>query len=436
MLSHLSSAVRRCIRNRVALAPLILVLVPGVAQAGPAGGKGKRDTAPPSVSITAPAAGATVTATASVMGSASDNVGVAKIEVSVDGGAFQAASGTTSWSAAIDTRNYTNGTHTVAARAADAAGNKSPLASVAVTVSNTAPATSPPPPPPAPPADTTAPSIAIAAPTAAATVSGEVTVSGTATDDTALARVDLSVDGGSYQTASGTGSWVFGLNTATYADGGHTLTARATDTSGNVVTSRESVTFSNSSLPPGVAEQMVTPEGATIQIYSDVTGWKAQQVYDLLKPNAYQLGLVGPHLTVKVQTTSPSSTSASAVKLNGVYSSYKASVYLQAKGGTTFMSHPDAIVAHEYGHAWTLYHLYMSQQGDWTAYLSARGILGDPRLDSTYNWSKNEMIADDYRLLFGTPAAQDGLAYINPQVPDPRSVPGLRDFLATVWATP
>src|SRR5437867_81641 len=101
MLSHASSVVRRCIRNRLAVAPLILVLLPGAAQAGPGSGKGKRDSAPPSVSITAPAAGATVSATASVTGSATDNVGVAKVEISVDGGAFQAASGTTSWSAAL-----------------------------------------------------------------------------------------------------------------------------------------------------------------------------------------------------------------------------------------------------------------------------------------------------------------------------------------------
>ena len=32
---------------------------------------------------------------------------------------------------------------------------------------------------------------------------------------------------------------------------------------------------------------------ATIQIYSDVTGWTAQRVYELLRANALQLGRIG-----------------------------------------------------------------------------------------------------------------------------------------------
>ena len=63
-------------------------------------------------------------------------------------------------------------------------------------------------------------------------------------------------------------------------------------------------------------------------------------------------------------------------------------------------------MAHEYGAAWSMYHLYISQQGSWNAWLTARGLLGDPRVDSSFSWSKNEMIADDYRMLFGSPAAQ------------------------------
>jgi hypothetical protein len=45
------------------------------------------------------------------------------------------------------------------------------------------------------------------------------------------------------------------------------------------------------------------------------------------------------------------------------------------------------------------------------------------------------MIADDYRLLFGTAAAQDELSYLNPDVPDPRSVGGLKDFFVNVWGS-
>ena len=45
-------------------------------------------------------------------------------------------------------------------------------------------------------------------------------------------------------------------------------------------------------------QQLVTPEGATINIYSDAVGWTAEQIYDLLKPNAYQLDVIGPTLTI------------------------------------------------------------------------------------------------------------------------------------------
>ena len=126
----------------------------------------------------------------------------------------------------------------------------------------------------------------------------------------------------------------------------------------------------------------------------------------------------------------------SASQTNGVYTSFRATIYLKAVAGTVFPARPDDVVAHEYGCVWALYHLYMSHHGDWSLWLQARGILGDPRVDSTFSWSKNEMLADDYRMLFGSPAAQSEAAYINPDVPDPRNVPGLRDFFLSVWATP
>jgi hypothetical protein len=78
----------------------------------------------------------------------------------------------------------------------------------------------------------------------------------------------------------------------------------------------------------------------------------------------------------------------------------------------------------------------MSHSGDWTSYLTARGLLNDPRVDTTYAWSKREMIADDYRVLFGTPTAVSQATYLNPDAPDPRTVPGLKDWFQGVWAVP
>ena len=52
---------------------------------------------------------------------------------------------------------------------------------------------------------------------------------------------------------------------------------------------------------------------------------------------------------------------------------------------------------------WTLYHLYLSRQGDWSSYLSARGLEGDSRLDTSYAWSRTEIIADTMLMLDSRP---------------------------------
>src|SRR5947209_3715891 len=357
--------------------------------------------------------------TVTVSGTATDNVQVASVAVSVDGGAYATAQGTTSWSFGLDTRLFADGTHTVMARARDASGNAS-TASVSFTVSN---------------ADTTAPAVPIATPAAGATLTGTVTVSGSSSDNAQVASVAVAVDGGPFSAAQGTTAWSYSLATGSLSNGAHTIWVRASDGSGNVTTASVAVTVQNG-LPPGVAEQLVTPEGVTIQVSTGVTGWTAQQVYDLLKANALELVRIGPSLTVKVQTTYASSSSVGVSQTNGVYGNFHGTIYLDAASGTVFPVRPDDVMAHEYGCVWGLYHLYISHHGDWSPWLQARGILGDPRVDSTFSWSKNEMLADDYRMLFGTPAAQSEAAYINPDVPDPRTVAGLRDFFLDTWALP
>jgi hypothetical protein len=180
---------------------------------------------------------------------------------------------------------------------------------------------------------------------------------------------------------------------------------------------------------------MVTPEGVTIDVAPDVVGgWTAQQIYDLLKPNAYQLDLIGPSLTIKVQTQYSSGTATSASSVGGVYTSVRATIYLKATSGQVFTARPDYVMAHEYGHVWTRYHFYLDHQGDWTPWLVERGLLGDPRLETSYNWAKAEMIADDYRMLFGTSTAIAQTGYINSDIADPRTVAGLRDWFISTWA--
>jgi len=94
------------------------------------------DVQPPSISISQPANDATVSGSVIVSGTASDNVAVQKVEVSLDGGTWTLASGTTSWSYSLNTVNTLNGTHTISARATDTSSNVSSTASVTARVIN------------------------------------------------------------------------------------------------------------------------------------------------------------------------------------------------------------------------------------------------------------------------------------------------------------
>ena len=427
-LRHIRPSARTTIAS-VVFAALAAGSAAGAFAAKPSntGGHGSTDTTVPTVVMSTPAPGATVANTVTVNGTASDNSSLANVAVSVDGGAWQTASGTSSWSWSWNTNAVANGSHTVTARATDAAGNRS-TDSATVTVSNSTTT-----------ADATSPSISISKPTAGASVAGTVSVAGTASDNVSLANVTVQVDGGAWQTASGTSSWSWSWNSAAVANGTHTLTARATDASGNWKTTSVSVTVSNSSGSTGSAPNTqgswTSPEGVKINVNSSGP-WTINQIYSILTANAYELSLIGPHLTINVQDTTASQTSTS-----GSGSTFQAVMYLKGVS-STFASHPDSQETHEYGHAWSLYHLYTQNGGSWTRYLNARWsssdgsvtLASDSRTGTSYTWNPSEILADDYRLLFGTAAAQS-LNHLNAYIVDPRQQAGLKSWLINHFAT-
>ena len=187
------------------------------------------DTTPPAVAIAAPTGGAIVGGAVSVSGNASDAGGIASVAVSVDGGSYTPATGTGSWRKSLDTTALSDGPHTITARAVDTAGNAS-TASVGVTVQN---------------ADTTAPSVQIASPAAGATLSGTVTVSGSASDNAQVASVAVAVDGGPFSPAQGTTAWSYSLATGSLSNGTHTIWVRASDGAGNATTASVVVSVQN-----------------------------------------------------------------------------------------------------------------------------------------------------------------------------------------------
>ena len=94
------------------------------------------DTTAPTITLTAPTAGA-VSGTVTVTATASDNIGVAGVQFLLDGALLGAEDTTTPYSVSWDTTTATNASHTLLARARDAAGNFTVLAPLTVTVSNT-----------------------------------------------------------------------------------------------------------------------------------------------------------------------------------------------------------------------------------------------------------------------------------------------------------
>lgn len=192
------------------------------------------DTTNPTVSVTSPASGATLAGTVAFTANASDNVAVTRVEFFVDG-QLKGTDTSSPYSISLDTKTLTNATHSFTAKAFDAANNQVTSAAVNATVNN----------PVVPPPDTTNPSVEVTSPATGSTISGSVDFSATATDNVAISKVELFVDGTLVATVQNS-PYTAVLNTTTLTDGSHSLSAKAFDTSGNTATSASvSITVSN-----------------------------------------------------------------------------------------------------------------------------------------------------------------------------------------------
>lgn len=101
------------------------------------------DTTPPSVFLTAPALGATVSGTITVSASASDNVGVSGVQFKLDGTNLGSEVIAAPYFISWNTTTATNASHTLIAIARDAAGNTA-TSTESVTVNNPVSDTTPP----------------------------------------------------------------------------------------------------------------------------------------------------------------------------------------------------------------------------------------------------------------------------------------------------
>ena len=212
------------------------------------------DTTAPSVSLSNPAGGSTVSGTVTVSASASDGVGVANVQFLLDGAAIGSPDTSAPYSTTWNTTAVANGSHTLRAVAVDAAGNSATSTGVTVTVNNTSP-------------DTTAPSVSISSPGGGSAVSGSVTVSATASDNVGVTSVQFLLDGAALGAPDTTSPFSVSWTTSSVANGVHALTAVARDAAGNSKTSAAiSVTVNNGSsdtTPPAVTVTAPTG-GATV----------------------------------------------------------------------------------------------------------------------------------------------------------------------------
>jgi len=248
------------------------------------------DTVPPTATITAPMAGAFVRGSTTINAAATDNVAVQRVEF-FDGATLLGTDFSAPYSLAWNTFPAAPGAHTLTVTAYDAAGS-SDSDSRGVTVDNIAP------------------TAVVTNPSNAAIVSGSVAIAANTTDPapaSGVRKVVFLVDGTAVG-SDGSPPYSIAWNSATVADGTHTIRAKATDRAGNVaLSSAVSVTVANA---------------ATVQLHvQSLTGtprpgapsWKASATVGIADQN----GLSTQGATVTFSVTGGASGTLSCVTASG-----------------------------------------------------------------------------------------------------------------------
>lgn len=234
--------------------PVHALLLLSVALLGPLSGCGgdggttpPPTNTPPVVVIQAPANGSTVsTSTINVTGTATDDGSISKVEYTINGSAVKTATGT---GAFAFTATLKQGANTIEVTATD---NKGATGKATLSVTYTPPT----------PGTNQSPVVTITSPQNGSTVtSTSVNVSGTATDDGSIAKVEYSVNGGTLTKANGTGTFGF---TATLKQGANTIQVTATDNQG--ATGKATITITYTPPTPG------TNQPPTVTISSPQNG--------------------------------------------------------------------------------------------------------------------------------------------------------------------
>ncbi len=232
----------------------------------PIGGAPAPDTAPPTVSLTAPANGQTLSGTATLSADAADSVGVVGVQFRVDGVNLGTEDTSAPYSRPWDTLTAGNGTHSLTAVARDAAGNSSTSTARTVTVSNGG-------------GESQAPTDSLTAPANGASVSGSINVTASASDNFGVVGVQFRVDGVNFGTEDASARYSRTWNSATVGNGTHSLTAVARDAAGNsTISAARSVTVSNGDSQGPTVSLSAPANGATVSGSVSVTATASDNV--------------------------------------------------------------------------------------------------------------------------------------------------------------
>ncbi|HYO51964.1 Ig-like domain-containing protein [Archangium sp.] len=179
-----------------------------------------RDTTAPTVSVTSPAEGATVSGSITLTANAVDDYLMSRVEYFLDGRSLGSTSNGGSYGYVFNSRSVTNGAHTLVAKAYDSAGNVGVSATRSFTVDN----------------DIMPPTVALTSPAQGASVAGLVSLQASASDDRGISSVYFYVDGTRVAIVSSP-PYVASWDSHSVPNGAHTLTTRAYDAAGNSTTS-------------------------------------------------------------------------------------------------------------------------------------------------------------------------------------------------------
>jgi Bacterial Ig domain/Fibronectin type III domain/Divergent InlB B-repeat domain len=200
------------------------------------------DTTPPTVTLTAPGDGASVSGTSTVSATATDETGVVGVQFRLNGNNLGAEDTTDPFSRSWDTSGVASGPYTLTAIARDAAGNTTTSAPITVTV-----------------LDITPPSISLTSPITGSTLSGTVNINATATDNSGVVGVQFQLNGNNLGAEDTTSPFSISWDSNGVVSGPYTIAAIARDAAGNT-TSSAPVNISISS-PPSTLTVSITGRG-------------------------------------------------------------------------------------------------------------------------------------------------------------------------------